>query len=303
MLSRAWALGARLRVYFAEMYPLPRRAALAILLGAGFTRALLRAHGQAFEPLSAGALRAAAAVFTLMLMLRLMDELKDLDVDRRLFPQRPVPAGRVRPADVAGCLAATVLAWIGLHAGAGRAALSAACVLSYAGLAFRWFFVPGYLRPRLPATLATHTPLVPLLLLHLTVLADATSPGAAEWRAARVVALVLQFWSAVLAWEIARKIRSPDEENEYVTYSRLWGRAGAVAVACGAQTVSVACGATLCWGAGLAWSAALVPLAGLTVCGHAYWRFLRAPNPTASSRLRPVAETFTASTCVFGLLA
>ena len=42
-----------------------------------------------FAPFSAGVARAAAAAFTLALVLRLMDELKDRDVDRVLFPLAP----------------------------------------------------------------------------------------------------------------------------------------------------------------------------------------------------------------------
>ncbi len=300
--AETWPVAARLRVYFAEMYPLPRRALLAALLALGFTRVLLRAQARPFDLLCAASLRAAAAVFTLMLILRLMDELKDLDVDRQLFPSRPLPSLRVRPSDVAACLALSVLAWFALHAGLGRAALSASAVLVYALLMFRWFFVRAYLRPRLLATLATHTPVVPLLLLHLALLADVTAPHAAPWRAARVAVLVVQFWSAVVAWEIARKIRSAEEEDEYVTYSRLLGRRGAVALAFLAQPASVACGLVLTWRAGLVPAAAALLALALLVVARAHLRFLCRPGP-ATSQLRAPAEAFTALTCVWGLVA
>jgi len=292
----------RLRVYFAEMYPLPLRVVTAALLGVSFTRLLARAHGDPFAPASAETARAAAAVFTLALVLRLMDELKDRDVDRALFPARPLPSGRVRVSDIVACLGLAVLAWIALHVSSGPAALSAAAVLAYALLMFRWFFAPGWMRPRLLATLATHTPVVPLMLLHLAVLFAASGASSGPLRPAAVALLVGQYWGAVFAWEIARKIRAPEEEDDYVTYSRLLGCSGAVALAAAAQAASVAAGVALTVSAGLRPAALVVLLGGLALCGFAYARFLLRPVP-AHSRLRPFAEAFSLATCAWGLLA
>lgn len=302
MSAAAAQAAARLRIYFREMYPLPQRVLLAALLALGVTRLLARAHARPFEVLSVSSARAAAAVFTLMLILRLMDELKDLEVDRRLFPARPLPAGRVRPADIAGCLALATLAWIALHAGTPAvAALSAALVLLYALAMFRWFFVPAWMRPRLLATLATHTPVVPLLLAHLAVL-SASGGGAPRARATAVALIVMQFWAAVFAWEIARKIRSPQEEDDYVTYSRLLGPRAAVALAFGAHVVSVACALVLTTAFGLAPTALALPLAALAYVTWRYAAFLRRPGP-ATSRLRVPAEHFTLVTSVWGWVA
>jgi 4-hydroxybenzoate polyprenyltransferase len=292
----------RLRVYFAEMYPLPLRVATAAFLGASFTRLLARTHGGRFAPASAETARAAAAVFTVALVLRLMDELKDRDVDRALFPSRPLPSGRVRVSDIVACLGLAVLAWVALHVGSGPAALSAAAVLAYALLMFRWFFAPGWMRPRLLATLATHTPVVPLMLLHLAVLFATSGACGGRLRPAAVALLVGQYWGAVFAWEIARKIRAPEEEGDYVTYSRRLGRGGAVVLAGAAQSVSVAAGAALTVSAGLRPAALVVLLGGLSLCGFAYARFLLRPVP-AHSRLQPFAEAFSLATCAWGLLA
>jgi 4-hydroxybenzoate polyprenyltransferase len=292
----------RLRIYFAEMYPLPLRVTTAALLGASFTRLLARAHGSPFVTASAETARAAAAVFIFALVLRLMDELKDRDLDRALFPSRPLPSGRVRVSDIVACLGLAVLAWIALHVGSGAAALSAAAVLAYALLMFRWFFAPGWMRPRLLATLATHTPVVPLMLLHLAVLFATSGASGRPLRPAVVALLVGQYWGAVFAWEIARKIHAPEEEDDYVTYSRVLGRGGAVALAAAAQSVSVVAGVALTIGAGLRPAALVVLLGGLAPCGFAFARFLLRPVP-AHSRLRPFAEAFSLSTCAWGLLA
>ena len=158
------------------------------------------------------------------------------------------------------------------------------------------------MRPRLLATLATHTPVVPLMLLHLVVLFATSGAPGGPLRPPVVALLVGQYWGAVIAWEIARKIRAPDEEDDYVTYSRLLGRGGAVALAGAAQAGSVAAGFALTASAGLHPAALAIPLAGLALCGFAYVRFLRRPLPS-HSRLRPFADAFSLSTCAWGLLA
>lgn len=293
---------ARLRVYFEEMYPLPLRLATAALLAGSFTRLLARLQARPFHPASAGTARAAAAVFTLALILRLMDELKDRDVDRALFPSRPVPSGRVRVSDIVACLGLATLAWIALHVGSGSAALSAAAVLAYALLMFRWFFVAGWMRPRLLATLATHTPVVPLLLVHLAVLSAAGGEELSPLPLLPVAALVAQYWASVFAWEIARKIRAPEQEDDYVTYSRRLGRGGAVALAAAAQALSFGAAVLLTVRGGLRPAALVVLLGGLGLCGVAYVRFLARPVP-ANARLGPVAEAFSLLTCAWGLLA
>src|SRR6185503_14152168 len=100
---------------------------------------------------------------------RLMDELKDVEVDRALFPTRPLPSGRVTETDIRGALVVVVAVFVGMHATT-PALVSALAVLAFAVLMFRWFFVPAYLRPRLLPTLVSHQPFVPLVLLHLAVL-------------------------------------------------------------------------------------------------------------------------------------
>jgi 4-hydroxybenzoate polyprenyltransferase len=277
------------------MYPLPLRVATAALLGASFTRLLARAHGDSFAPFSAGVARAAAAVFTLALVLRLMDELKDRDVDRVLFPSRPLPSGRVRVSDIVGCLGLTVLAWIALHVGSGAAALSAAGVLLYAQHMFRWFIAPGWMRPPLLATLAT--PRRALMLLHRGA-SPRPGPGDAGPPA---VASSSGSTGGGLRLGDRPEDRAP-EEDDYVTYSRLLGRGGAVALAGAAQAGSVAAGFALTASAGLHPAALAIPLAGLALCGFAYVRFLRRPLPS-HSRLRPFADAFSLSTCAWGLLA
>ena len=174
-------------------------------------------------------------------------------------------------------------------------------MLGYALLMFRWFFVDGWMRPRLLATLATHTLVVPLLLVHLAVLSAAGGDGRSPLPLLPLAVLVVQYWAAVFAWEIARKIRAPRRKT---TTSRTRGG----------------------WDEAERWRWPLPrgherrrgrradrprrapagrprrPVRGLGLCGAAYVRFLARPVP-ANARLGPVAEAFSLLTCAWGLVA
>jgi 4-hydroxybenzoate polyprenyltransferase len=232
-----------------------------------------------------------------------MDELKDREVDRQLFAARPLPSGRVRESDIRLALALVIGAFVAAHLGQGLALGTALGVLAYAALMFRWFFVPDVMRPRLLLTLATHNPVIPVLLLHLVVTAvRASGRGIGDLDPGTVVTLVVIHWAPVFAWEIARKIRSPGEENAYVTYSRLIGPAGAVLLVAAAQTLALGLGAGLSRHHDLhpAWLACAA--VGWTIAQAAHARFLLRRD-AASSRLRPFAELFLLTALLGGLFA
>jgi len=293
----------RMRTYFREMFPLPRRIATAALMAVSFETLLARVHGVPVHLAEPGLLRSLWAVFGFLLMLRLMDELKDEALDRALFAHRPLPSGRVKREDVSRSLAAIALLYVPLHVGAGVGLLSAAAVLAYALLMFRFFFMPGRLRASLPLTLATHTPVIPLLYTHLVVLfAMRHGLPLRGLRLGPVLLLVAAYWAPAFAWEISRKIRAREEEDAYVTYSRLLGRPGAVALAAGAQLLALGAAVALALTQPVS---ARFPIVLATGCGLAFVadaRFLRSPS-RSTSRLAPFAEAALVGLMVGGCLA
>lgn len=294
---------ARLRAYASEIFPLEQRVPGALLLAASVATLLARLHGLAPRLLAPEVLLGAWAVLALMLTLRLMDELKDADTDRALFPSRPLPSGRVREADIGVALVVVASLFLAAHLGTGLALASAAVVLGYALLMFRWFFAPERIRPSLPLALATHTPVIPLMLLHLvTLFAVSRGLSLRELRWAPALLLVLMCWAGFLAWEIARKVRSPEEEDAYVTYSRLVGARGAVLLAAAAHTLSFACGLALFAAHGLAPGFLLGLVAGYAAALAGYLRFLGSPS-ARTSKLRPFAEAQLFGLFVGGVLS
>ena len=101
---------------------------------------------------------------------------------------------------------------------------------------------------------------------------------------------------------IARKIRAPEQEDAYVTYSRRLGARGAVALAAGVHAAGVAAGLWLWSTCGLGPGMPTVLLGGFSVALVGYARFLIRPSRETSC-LRPWAEAHFVATCVAGILA
>jgi len=245
---------------------------------------------------------AAVAFFLLLLLFRVLDELKDEATDQRLaragdprYSGRPSVTGEIARADLVALRATIVGALLVLHLAMGSAPVFMALVgvLGVAWLSSRWFFWPR-VRESLVLALVTHNPITLLLQLYVMVVV-LVEVGGARLPVAEVVALHLGLWAPVAAWETSRKIRVPEDETAYQTYSQVLGWKLAPLL-----PASLILGGTLC----LSWlalrcglpvlfvaclvGAALVPLAALL-------RFRLRPS-TASARLQPFAEVYLVAT-------
>jgi 4-hydroxybenzoate polyprenyltransferase len=258
-------------------------------------------------PASWRAAGAAAACALLALHLRLSDDLKDWEVDRRLaaegdlrFTARPQVLGAVTQADLRRARLLVSLAYAALLSVQPPAtALLGGLAFAGAWLAARWFFWPA-MADHLPIAFATHNP-IGLLAVGFAAAAGSEAAGASPWSPV-TFALALGLYLPVAAWEIARKVRTPAEETGYRTWSSLlgWRAAAAVPALLGAASAmllaAVAQRAALPgWYRPLLAVALLAPvLAALAV--------LRAPTPAGAARLRPAVEIY-AVAAALGLLA
>jgi 4-hydroxybenzoate polyprenyltransferase len=236
------------------------------------------------------------SVFGLWLLLRLMDELKDEDIDRKLFPHRPVPSGRVSKADIKRTLAGAMILYVAAHVFAGAALWTALFVLGYSVLMFKRFFASELLRRSLIITLVTHNPIVPLMLTQCFVIFAADHRLAlSELRWDLIVPFIVMLWSPLLAWELARKIRSPEEETAYVTYSRLFGHVGATALTAAIQTISFCIGFYFWSRFSLSWTYLGILAFGLGLNYLGYFRFVLHPS-SQTAKLKYYAVAFLVST-------
>jgi len=282
----------RMKIYLAEMYPVPTRLLTAALLNISFFSFLERIHDMQTMIFSPSTFIGIWSIFALLLILRLMDELKDGEIDRELFQQRPVPSGKALESDIWFSLAVVIVLYLAANLWVGGVLWMPLVVLGYSLLMFRYFFIPRVLRKYLLLNLATHNPIIPIMLSYLVILFSVERQ--LPWRNMRwssIALLIAMYWSMSFAWEIARKIRSQEEENAYVTYSQILGRVGAVLAAGTAQTIAFSIGLYFYWT--LSFSKVFLAILsvgyGMTMWGHV--RFILRPNPV-TSKLKPFAERY-----------
>lgn len=287
--------------YLAVMFPplvhVPAGAVLFLAVHAG-AQGLAGSAPLAFGP---RAVAGAATLVLLALLMRVQDELKDLDTDRRLaregdarFVGRPAVVGRISEADLHRLRRAVLAAAIALNLPLGFPLPLApfAVALLATWLSGRWFFWPAMARD-LVLAFATHNPIALLYAAYAASVAAADlGPNALR---PRVVLVLLAVYLPIAAWEIGRKVRPPGAETSYETWSsRLgWRAAGALpALLCAGSAAcfaAVARAAGRGLGPGYGYGLALGAALALVILSCA--RFLRAPSPR-SANLRPAVEAY-----------
>ncbi len=284
---------ARMRLYCQCMFPLPMRLANSVLLYLGFALLVCRINDWTVDLISGWSALAIWNLLALAFILRLMDELKDRDIDKRLFADRPVPSGAVFESDIRLTLAGVTGMYIAINLMSLSTEWIAVASLAYAYLMFAYFFIPRLLRRYLLLNLATHNLSVPLFLIMVTALVAAQHHAALKSMARGETLLAVgMFWSLVLAWELSRKIRSREEENEYVTYSQIFGRVPAVFITLAVQSVAAWLGLRFALMYQFAPVAVVILGVGYAAVFFAAIRFIVAPSPR-TSRLRPFSEAYT----------
>ncbi len=166
--------------------------------------------------------------FTFFLQLRIADEFKDYEEDRRYRPYRPVQRGLVTLEELGilfvACAVLQLLLALWLEP-----KLIGLLLLTWAYLAAmsKEFFIADWLRCRPVLYILSHMIIMPLVDFYATssdwLVASSRAPAGLIW-------FLLASYCNGLVIEVGRKIRSPmDEEAGVATYSALWGRPVAIA--------------------------------------------------------------------------
>lgn len=163
----------------------------------------------------------AITVFGFLLSLRIADEFKDYEVDMRLFPTRPYPSGRVKKSDLIILLTVVCVIIIALNLLFMNNLLYFAILMLY-GLAMSlWFFSKYKIQKSLPLALITHNPIQ--LILNLYIISFACIKYNLNIFTFNNMLILLTLYFPGLIWEVSRKTRAPKDENDYTTYSKLFG--------------------------------------------------------------------------------
>lgn len=239
------SFAARLWIYQSERFPVFKHGALIAAFGASGVclSALLR--GPEARPDALAIVVAALVLFGLFFQLRVADEHKDNEDDRRFRPERPVPRGLVTLSELRGLAFAIAAAQTALVIALdARLLVFLSAVWAWMALMTAEFFVPTWLKARPILYMVSHMLIMPLIDLFAT---------ACDWLVHGVAAhdgfgialgafLALSFFNGC-ALEIARKSWARDGEREGVeTYSKLWGPSIAAYAVVGVITCGLALG-------------------------------------------------------------
>jgi len=281
----------RMAGYLADMFPVPLHGTLALLLYANLAWLIERQFPGTSGNARCGAL-AVLSMLAIDLLMRLMDEIKDKDLDARYHPQRPLPAGRVSEADLRCSQVVVAVMFLALAAASPTTLVWAAGLLLYAAALSRRWLKPLLERSPL-LTLATHSPLVPLLLLYVeALLLSGRNLSPAAVAARPLLSSLGMLWSLIIGVEIARKVRAPHEESGYPTYSASWGLTRAVCSVLAAATAALLCALTLAACVAHSLAVTLPCLAGFAWLAACCVAALRAPA-RGGARLGAAARAYT----------
>lgn len=281
--------GSRLWTYIVEMYPLHINVPYSFLSFFGFYFLLQAAYGGETLKLTLHSLLGTFTLAAFTLLLRIFDEFKDYEHDVKLFPHRPLPSGRVLPGDLKGLGWVLVGFMLVLNLFQGQAVMGFALLMAYGLLTYKYFFLPDIHRRSLLLTLVTHNPLALFTHIYIVSVYSMEYGQPADWRP--VWLGIAMFWLLVFSWETSRKIRTQEEEDDYVTYSQIFGTRRSALVPMAGLTASFVLTYDFyqrldlpfwfLWAMGLAF--------GYAMFGFVRWLMVQTPQ---TSKLRPFVESY-----------
>lgn len=279
-------LAQRLWIYQAERFPLKKTVPLLAV----FSAASICVSAQlADRPLPdwPGFLAAFTLAMSLFFQMRVCDEFKDAEDDRRFRPDRPIPRGLVTPGEIRALGLATIP----------LAALAAWLwhppVLIY--LAFTWvwlaamtaeFGAPAWLKARPVLYLISHMAIMPLIDLLLTSVEWLPGGGAAPmiW-----LFLALSFVNGCVL-ELGRKLWAAENEIEGVdSYSALYGPAKATRAWLACLTASLALLIATGFATGTGWPTTLLAIAAAIPCVLSARAYMAAQTSKTQHRMDSIA--------------
>ncbi|AJP71157.1 hypothetical protein TS85_03980 [Sphingomonas hengshuiensis] len=292
----------RLWIYLREMFPLEKHLPLLLVSFLGLYGCLQAQAGAATLAFGPAAVVGFLSYFGMSLTMRVYDEFKDRELDRVLFPHRPFPRGAVRAGDLVALCVGTVALGLVLNLREGWLLWPYLAMHAYALLTFKWFFLERLHRNSLLLALVTHQPLGLFVNAYVIAVAwHALNGGPPQALDSQWVLPLFAFFFPVGAWETSRKIRAPEQETAYITYSSLLGprRAALFPLVFMALTAGLLMRLVVILGfaSWTFWAIGLAALGHVAVCV----RFILRPD-AANNRIRAATEAVAGSIFALFLL-
>ncbi len=230
--------------------------------------------------------------FFMMLQMRTFDDLKDIDIDKDLFPWRATPRKAVLKSDIQilSVFSFVVLVATNLLFGQ-KTILIFALMMVYALLTFKWFFAETFHRKNLLFTMLTHQPLPWAINYFLIHTALASGESYSPFTLNHWILLAI-FSLPVTAWEVSRKIRAVGHETEYETFSMIFGTRPATFIPFVCLLLTGALSIKIAFDLNLGQSFFAVTAALMIYVIYYYSRFLKTPT-VENNNLNKTAMVFT----------
>ncbi len=130
----------RLNIYFKEMYPVIPRLFLGALIFCEIYFIVLLNSGITSFHINIQEVICGFTVFSFLCWLRIADDFKDYELDCRLFPERPLPSGRVTKRDLRIFVSVLIAVTLILNVLFMNNFLFCIILYSYGTLMALWFF-------------------------------------------------------------------------------------------------------------------------------------------------------------------
>lgn len=211
----------RLHIYFKEMYPIIPRLLLGFIVFFEIYFIILLNYGITKFSFSIQEFVGGFTIFAFLMWLRIADDFKDYETDKILFPSRPLASGRVNKKDLIIACSVTQAIALVLNLIFMNNLIFFFILYIYGFLMSKWFFKKSKIQPSLPLALITHNP-VQMFLNIYTISFTVIKYNLKPFSLTTFLVLFTLYFPALI-WEVSRKIRAPEDENEYTTYSKLFG--------------------------------------------------------------------------------
>lgn len=162
-------------------------------------------------------------IFSFLFWLRIADDFKDREVDKRLFSHRPLPSGRVSEKTLKIFISVLIAITLIINYIYMPNFLFCIILYTYGSLMAVWFFQKHKIQKSLPMALLTHNPVQ--LIMNIYIISFVIIKYWPHINPLNIYCILAVFtlYFPALIWEVTRKIRAPKDETEYVTYSKLFG--------------------------------------------------------------------------------
>jgi 4-hydroxybenzoate polyprenyltransferase len=279
----------RLWAYTEERFPLARHGVLIVSYYSS-NQFLAKALTEPGAPMrwDRSSLLGALTLLLFFFHLRVFDEHKDAEDDRRNHPERLLSRGIVtlRELKIAGAVALGGELLLATLAG-GAALAGWALAFAFSLVMLAEFFAARWLRARLLVYAALHMLVMPLL----SAMIFSFSTGLAPHRAPPLYWLyAFVGFFVTFNWEISRKIRAPEDERAGVdSYTKLFGTFGAAWAVLGVRALDTAMVFVVGWQLALSSWFYVALLALYAVCLVVFLQFRLAPTPAHARRMEGIA--------------